>query len=282
VERDGRYLIEMTNGTETIRFGCQREKGGLITELSLNGTNIITEHGNASMSGSIFWTSPQSDWVWPPPEAIDPGEHTAEVDEASGAVTLKSAVESILNVQIVKRFSPDLERMAVNLQYTIRNTGDAPRRFAPWEITRVATGGLTFFPTGQSQYDTDKGELPTTDEAGVTWFDYGASDITDGTEYKLYADGARGWLAHAAGGLLFVKSFHDEPPANRAPNQGEIEIYVKGGDYEEVENQGAYQEIPAGGELTWKLKWYIRNIPAGAEAVVGNQSIIDFIDELTS
>ena len=99
---------------------------------------------------------------------------------------------------------------------------------------------------------------------------------------KLYADGKDGWVAHAASGMVFVKTFADQPMSVRAPNQGEIEIYTKGSIYQEIEQQGAYESIPSGGEINWKVKWFLRPLPNDAEAVVGSQSLVDFAASLAS
>ena len=37
-----------------------------------NGVNVLLDEANPSaLDGSIFWPSPQSDWNWPPPSAIE-------------------------------------------------------------------------------------------------------------------------------------------------------------------------------------------------------------------
>jgi hypothetical protein len=105
------------------------------------------------------------------------------------------------------------------------------------------------------------------------------SNFNNGTNYKFHTDGADGWLAHTDGSLVFIKTFNDEPASAAAPEEGEIEIYVNGQQYEEVEAQGPYASIPAGGESTpWNVKWYLRDMPAGASADVGDQALIDFVE----
>ena len=59
------------------------------------------------------------------------------------------------------------------------------------------------------------------------------------------ADGVGGFVAHAASGLLFLKSFADVPPELQAPGEGEIEIYANNR-YVEIEVQGPYAVIDAG------------------------------------
>ncbi len=42
-----------------------------------------------------------------------------------------------MNLQVTNRYSPDLARCAIELEYTIANTGTEPQSFAPW-ITQFA------------------------------------------------------------------------------------------------------------------------------------------------
>jgi hypothetical protein len=179
---------------------------------------------------------------------------------------------------VVKRFTPDLVNFAITLQYTIINNSAGPVRFAPWEISRVLPGGVTFFPTGSEVNAVDMTQLPVTEVNGISWLDHTVA-LASG-DHKYCADGSRGWLAHAAGDLVFVKSFADEAADLKPPGQGEIQLYVKGGQYEEVEQMGAYQEIPVGGQTVWTVRWYLRPVPSGAAAAPGDPALVDFVDKL--
>lgn len=275
---DGTYVLEIKRGADALSFSCMSE-GGLVTAFSLNGTNILTDESVASTWGSTFWTSPQSDWSWPPPSPIDSDPYEVAIDENTSTIILTSGTDTNLNVQVTKRFSPDLERFAINLEYTIKNTGSQPRSFAPWEVTRLHPLGLTFFELGAGGiFETDKKEIPTDTIDGIVWFTHSEENTPNG-DYKLYADGA-GWSAHARDNWIFVKSFPDQPATGHAPGQGEIEIYTKGVIYEELEQQGVYQEIPAGGETTWRVTWYLTHVPEGAAVAPGNAALAQFAKSL--
>ncbi len=276
IERDGVYALEMTDGTDTMLFECTAENGGLITTFALNGENMLAT--DAISNGSTFWPAPQSDWDWPPPAFLDTATLTPIIDTASASVTLTTEADAELGIQVVKKFSPDLDRFAMVLDYTVVNTGDAPVSYAPWEISRVLPGGVTFFPTGDEVNDMDMKPLPVTEEDGISWMDH-TRPMASG-DYKYNADGARGWLAHAAGDLVFAKSFKDEDHEVKPPGQGEIQLYVKGGEFEEVEQMGAYEEIPVGGQITWTVRWYLRRVPSDASVSVGDQALADFVDNL--
>lgn len=274
IERDGNYVLELTDGTDTLMFECTAEDGGLITTLSLNGTNILAE--TAALNGSTFWVAPQTTWGWPPPAFLDSAAFAPVVDTTAASITLTSTADPTLGIQVVKRFTPDLVNFAITLQYSIINNSAAAVSFAPWEISRVLPGGVTFFPTGSEVNAVDMSQLTVTEVNGVSWLDHTVA--IEAGDHKYCADGSRGWLAHAAGDLVFVKSFADEAAEEKPPGQGEIQLYVKGGQYEEVEQMGAYQEIPAGGQIVWTVRWYLRRVPSGAAVAVGNQALVDFVD----
>ena len=88
-------------------FAVDAAKAGRIVKFSLAGKNILTTARNAEDNnwGSTFWTSPQSDWNWPPPKEMDPGGYSARLDGA--AVVCESATLPALGLAVTKRFSVD-------------------------------------------------------------------------------------------------------------------------------------------------------------------------------
>src|SRR5262249_24403360 len=151
--------------------------------------------------GSTFWTSPQSQWGWPPVPEIDSAPFASMID--GEFVVMRGPVSPALGVSVEKRFSADRARGGVTLEYRLHNRGAGETRLGPWEITRVGPGGLTFFPTGTGSFPPSN--LTVREARGVTWFAYDAALITG--DQKLFADGAEGWIAHVDGDVLFVKAF---------------------------------------------------------------------------
>jgi uncharacterized protein DUF4380 len=253
--------------------------GGRVVSFALAAQNALTgTDANATNYGSTFWTSPQSDWNWPPPPEIDNQPYTASVD--GGELTLQGAANPALGVKITKVFSLDPASGSVSIRYTIENAGTSPRSLAPWEVTRVQPSGMMFFPTGATASSADSGPpLATQQASGATWFDYDAAVITGNIKY--FADGLRGWLAQENGGVLFVKKFADVPLDAQAPGEAEIEIFVSGDRaYVELENQGAYTPLAAGTSLAWTVRWYLVKLPASVDASVGSASLVSFVDGL--
>jgi len=279
IERNGAYTLELTDGSDTLLFECTAEEGGLITKFMLNDKHLISQLTGSHQYGSTFWPSPQT-WGWPPASSMPnlaTTPYQATVDANSHTIVLESAVQHTVGLQFIKQFSPDLVNMAINLRYTIRNTSDSEVSVAPWEVTRVTPGGVTFFPTGHKVFQNN---LATREAIGMTWF---LQPIQGGSgSSKLFADGSDGWIAHATDDMVFIKTFADLPASARAPNEGEIEIYADGSVYQEIENQGAYATIPAGGETHWDLKWFLRPKPVDAEVAIGNQPLVDFAASFAS
>jgi hypothetical protein len=245
---------------EDTQFVVDAAKAGRIVSFSLAGQNILTAPKNAEDNnwGSTFWTSPQSDWNWPPPVAIDPGPHTARV--VGDSLVVESAVDPSLGLCVSKTISIDAAKGMVAIDYGIANKDNVVRKVAPWEISRVATGGLTFFPMGGGKPWKGMQELLPLDlQNGVAWF--AAPRAPAGNDQKVFADGREGWIAHVAGDLLLVKAFADTTPAQAAPGESEIELYTDPGrTYVEVENQGAYANVEPGKSTVWPVRWYLRRL----------------------
>ena len=234
----GRYVLDWGAG----RIEIDPVTGGRVTALHLDGGNLLTgpdvDPGNY---GSTFWPAPQAAWGWPPLAEVDHGPY--QVIRAPEALVLNGASNPALNVSIDKRIAADRARGAVVFEFSINNRGAGAVQLAPWQITRVPPGGLSFFPTGTGNFAPSN--LAVRELGGVTWYAYDAAAITD--HQKLFADGSEGWLAHAGDGTLLVKTFDVAPRAEQAPGEAQIEIYASPAHtYVEVEVQGAYRTIAPG------------------------------------
>ena len=261
-------------------FAVDANLGGRIVRFALSGRNILTGAAvDPANFGSTFWSSPQSDWNWPPPPEIDSAPYAASIDDA--VLSLSGATAAGLGLAVEKKFSADSKAGVVSAVYSIANRGSQARQVAPWEITRVAAGGLTFFPMGEG--GPRKGPqdlLSPTIVNGVAWFAYDAAAIT--ADQKLFADGKEGWIAHVDGDLLLVKSFADTPTSQAAPGEAEIELYANAGHtYVEVENQGAYVNLAPGATTDWTVRWMLRRLDlASTPAKVGSAALLGLVRSL--
>jgi hypothetical protein len=255
IAQDGLFLFPFG---DTV-FAVDARLGGRIVTFSVGGRNILTGPTiDPANYGSTFWSSPQSDWGWPPSPEIDSAPYAAEIDGPT--LYLRGTPAPGLGFGVEKTFSADRQTGTVTVKYTLKNHGGQARQVAPWEITRVAAGGLTFFPMGEGEMRKGMQDLlvPVVRDA-VAWFAYDAATIT--ADQKLFADGREGWIAHVDGDLLLVKAFADTTPAQAAPGEGEIEIYANAAHtYVEVENQGAFVTLKPGETSTWTVRWILRKL----------------------
>jgi hypothetical protein len=265
-------------GTTTMEVAAAQ--GGRITSLRLGAIELLTGPAvNAINYGSTFWTSPQADWGWPPIAAIDSAAFSmvASADTECALQGMKVADAAHPNVDgiaIEKRFSADLAAQALVVKYTIVNGSTSARRLAPWEITRVAPGGLTFYASDSAP--TGDRKPPTTTAAGCVWLEHAASIAVDS---KLFGDG-KGWLAHVTpDNVLLLKVFDDVAPGAAASGEAEVELYTGAG-YDEIEAQGSYAELQPGAARDWTVRWYLRALPGGVTRSAGNAELVALVEGL--
>ena len=214
---------------------------------------------------------------WPPPAALDSGTYAADPINASNNISLTSGptpLDTVAGSALVlnKTFVPLPESGAINVVYQLSNSStSATVSLAPWQISRVATNGLTFFGQGAGPVTYTSDSDPTfavTEGAGDLW--YASAPVTH--DSKAFADGA-GWLAQATPDrLLSLVSWTDVMPAQIAPGEAEIEVFTNG-DYVEIEAQGALTTLAPGQGLTWAVQWKLRPIPAGASVAAGSADL---------
>jgi len=269
--------IDRGNGKLALEFGSTYFEvtpghGARVTSLQHAFAELLFLAGAANYDdalGSTFWPSPQS-WGWPPPAEIDLTAYVADVADG-GIITAQGDADPLTSLKVAKRFSANLAHEAVEIEYSMTNTGDVASEWAPWEITRVPATGLAFWPTGGAPF----GDAPLFNQAvqGHTW----ADPTQTQSEGKLFADGGGGYLAYVLGDRLLLKQFKDQPQSAAAPNEAEIELYVNPDhNYVELETQGAYASIAPGETVTWKVTWYARQLPAGVPASLGNPDLVAF------
>lgn len=279
VLRAGKWAFDM--GDVTLEVDPQ--KGGRITTFKLGTENLLTDASvNPTYYGSTLWISPEAAlWMQPPPAPLDSDPYEAVANDTSVTLTGKPYTSAKLSASAVKTITADPALGAFKLEYKVTNNAQSAVNLAPWEVTRVQPMGLTFFPTGPSVALSQGATLPTTNMAGVTWFNYDAAAATANS--KLYADGTEGWVAHVVHGLVFIKSFADLTADKIAPNEGDVELFTTkaqptlGMPYVEVECQGAYGPVAPGASTSWTVTWFLRKLPAGIEATAGNAALATFV-----
>lgn len=250
--------------------------GARIVSLKYRGKELLSSHTvNEENFGSTFWTSPQSDWQWPPVANFDVKPYTLDMNGSE--MQFYSQPDKKTGLQIGKYFKLSARDSAFIITYIIKNTSDEDKSVAPWEVTRRIAGGISFFPTGPDSAIMKKSNLPgVMEKDGIVWFEYDPAKITANS--KLFALASEGWLAHVKDSILFLKTFTDIPDSQLPPGQGEIEIYVNAEkQYIELENHGEYTSLFPGDSLTYKMKWTIKPIPANIDKSAGSEELLNWV-----
>lgn len=257
-------------------------KGGRINSLKLDGLDFLTDSTVNNLNwGSTLWFSPQSDWKWPPSPQIDSMAYTVRIE--NGELIMQSKEDPKTGMNVLKVFSGNVKSRSYILEYTITNRSEKAQKVAPWEVTRVKTGGLAFFPFGEGERR--GGLIPfTTENDGISWFQYREDKLPVKGDRQLYSDGKEGWLAEVNGRTILIKKFPDVPFHKNAPKEGEIEWYaspvVPGKSYVEIEHQGPFEELRPGQSLTWKVEWFLRELPPDIQAEAGNIKLADYVRKI--
>lgn len=244
---DSKYSLSAGDVTMTVDAG----RGGKILSFRLGDEEILNQGRFPNSFGSTFWTSPQSEWNWPPVAEYDTKPFEASVQD--GRLVLNGQKSERFGYRIRKEFSTDPKDGAFVITYTILNESGQTRKVAPWEISRVANGGLLFFEAKSVEPANNMAGLPFTFEKKGAWY------VMDEAKEnrKINADGT-GWLAFANGKLLFIKKFHDLKAGEEAPAEAEIQIYANPGKtFVEVEEQGPYTTLEDGASVSWTVRWYL-------------------------
>lgn len=251
---EGRYSLSTGDVTMTV----DASRGGKIVSYKYNDTEILSQTRFPNSFGSTFWTSPQSEWNWPPVPEYDTKPFTAEVKE--DALVLTGEKSPRFGYRVRKEFEVDNKDNAIVITYTIINESGETRQVAPWEISRVPNGGILFFDAKEAVPANNMEGLPFVYTKKAAWYTLDEARANR----KINADG-KGWLAFSDNGLLFVKTFPDLKASEPAPAEAEIQIYANPGKtFVEIEEQGAYTTLQPGEKVEWTVRWYLvpNDLPA--------------------
>jgi hypothetical protein len=291
IMRGNLYVLEFGK----TKFVVDPAAGARITEFSLDGTNILTgPTANAMYWGSTLWSAPEGEWL---PKGLLPAYDTGMFTMTVGADSSisgsgpTSTVGTTKMVAVTKKFSADLAKGAIAIDYSLTNKGTNTYMLGHWEVTRVPPDGLTFFPVGTGAPVNNAGVISTcclTTMNGTVWSDHSKYNPPSpaSTNYAKYSiDGAGGWVAHvvkdAAGPILLVKTFKDIPVGTAGTGHGEVEIYFDPArKYVEVEDHNQQTSFTAGATIPWSVRWYLRRLPQNVAAMVGNQALVDYVKTL--
>jgi len=280
VEKNGKYSFS----SKGMYFEVDPKVGGRISSFKIADKEILftdTSKGNNNW-GSTFWPAPQSVWGWPPSDTLDKLPYKATV--IGNTLTVNSLpTKGKTNCAFEKTFELNELEQSVSVTYKISNTTDKDISLGPWQITRVPSGGLTFFPTGTTASTGMLLPLLKT-ENGISWFDYDSAFVAKDQNAvpKLFSDGAKGWLAHVTNDkYLLLFKFTDTPANQKSPGEDEIELYTNPNNtYTELEPLGAFAKIAPNASTSWTVKWYVKKLPSNIDTKIGSLSLMTFVKNL--
>lgn len=254
--------------------------GSRIVSLKLDGAEILgSKNLNARYYGSSLWLSPEA--IWRAMGVIDVSPYKLGYFNDTDLL-LKSNNDSINGFEVSKKFHKNLADTSVTIEYTITSTSTKVQEVAPWEVTRVPTGGLVFFPKGSpGDIPVPNRRMPSLsvkDSTGIIWYPH---DPSSSSAKKLFMDAGEGWVAYVRNRIVFIKKFPVIKSDQAAPGEKNVELYInRENTYMELENQGLYQKLAPGESLIYKVKWYARRLPAGLNAETGNRALISYVRSL--
>lgn len=264
VLEDGRYALASGDATMVV----DAFHGGKVASLSCSSQEILSQAPQIQ-TGSIFWTSPQAVWNWPPIPEMDNQPFT--VVSIGDELVLRSQLSEKLPLRLEKIYKA-MDKGAFSITYSLENASSTPISVAPWEITRVPNDGVIFFDAPLESV-TPSGLMSFHELFGALWYE---TDVAQKSR-KINADGS-GWLAYKNDNFLFLKSFPDIAQEQAAPNEAEVEVYVHPGkNYIELENQGAYETLEPGASLSWTVIW--RLLPMEGPAVA-SERLLEAVQKL--
>jgi hypothetical protein len=276
VQQQGdKYLIKQGDLTMEVNPAV----GGRISSLKHGKHEIlITQDLTSSLLwGSILWSSPQSEWGWPPIDTLDHKPYRVSVED--NQLVLASEVDKKSGYQFVKSHRVSNTRNdAFVITYSIYNHSDEAKAVAPWELTRVPTSGIVLFPSGERNLESGIFYPMEIQKVGdISWFLYDDKKIRD-DHHKMMTDSTEGWLAFTDRGYLLIKEFADVPTESIAPNEGEIELFTDAHKtYLELQQQGPVTMLQPGEHLDWEVVWHVKKLPPEISIAVGSEELVSYI-----
>jgi hypothetical protein len=252
---DGKYYFQVAN----VYFEVDPSFGSRISSFKIDNQEILYPSQSVGdyLWGSTFWQSPQSVWNWPPSTALDQNPYSGGI--IGNKIILRSNIDLTYSHLIFKKtFTADLSDTSISIVYTMINKDTQANSFSGWEVSRVPSGGLSFFPKGSGSIEGDFASKAVTIK-NIVWYE---QSNTDPGNKKFKCDGLEGWSAHVnEDNILFIKKFIDSPYSKRATeSENEIELYHSGvSGYIELENQSEYKRIPVGDSVSWNMKFTCRH-----------------------
>lgn len=274
VHKGSKYLIKQ--GEAELEINANN--AGRIASLKIAGQEILLTADQASNTvwGNVLWSSPQSEWSWPPLPTLDNSPYDVHIDE--NRVVFTSKVDKQTGYQFIKSYGISPEKKCLSIRYSIINKSNVEKNLAAWEVTRLRPRGTVFFPQGNT--DISNGifyPFPTEHINDITWATYDAQKIHD-NHHKLMTDGKEGWIAYMFNRKLLIKEFADVPVELMVAGEGEIEMFANTEKtFWEIAEQSLMTKLQPNERLDWEVLWHMRSLPAGVKAEQGSDDLVNYV-----
>lgn len=251
---------------------------GRISSLKVDGEELLLTADKASNAiwGSVFWSSPQTEWNWPPIDVLDSAPY--QLSMTDDRIVFTSKIDPETGYQFIKSYGVNTEKKCVSIIYSIYNHSKVEKNVAGWEVTRFRPTGMAFFPQGNTESNSGIFYPLAVEHVGdITWANYQPEHLLQ-NHHKLMTDGKEGWIAYTSAGKLLVKEFADVPVELIVSGEGEIELFANvEKTFWEIDQQGVMTKLAPGEHLDWEVRWHTRNLPANVTARIGSEDLVNYV-----
>lgn len=265
--QDSLFTIRSNNMSITLNSNA----GARVISFKVDENELLGSYDiHQQYYGSTLWLSPQGKWKGN--QVLDRAPYSVKKRNRK-SFRFKSQRDSVHGFLMEKKVRTGTDTSFI-ITYTIKNIASDTQWVAPWEVTRVPTGGLAFFLKGP-EAPLVKSNLKIVDIGESIWYPY---DSVKAGAQKMFSSGSEGWIAYIKDGYIFIKKFPVVTSDKVAPREENVEIYVNPDrTYVELENQGPYQVLKANGSLTYVVKWYARRLPSKMDTSLGSKDLVKYV-----
>lgn len=268
----------LTNGNANMTVSPS--KGGRVVSLKFDDFEFLSTESQVNNQpntyGSVLWSSPQSEWNWPPLPELNQQAYKVSCDSDKTAIILSSVIEPKTRYQFIKSYSLGDQPQTFKIRYKIINHSDQTKHVAAIENTRVKPVGMAFFPKGDTEpssgifYPLDVEIMD-----GIVWHQFAPEQIRQ-DHHKLMMDGKEGWLAYSKGAYLFVQRFADSA-ADQAPDtEREVEIFGHmDRTFSELKHQSALHHLAPGESFEWEVEWQVKKLADSLDLSLGSDDLVN-------
>ena len=238
-----------------------RDSLSLTVDPTLGGRLVSVKYGDRELLntvrdstgftyGSTAWPSPQADWNWPPPPALDREPYTVQQVEEHSILLKGEETEDGLVFQKRYRLGPDSD---IGLTYWLTYNGDTARSVAAWEVTRLPYTGRVEFYADSVRTEKTESIVESQDSFRTIHFDERHT-----APAKVFADLDSIPVKYYVDGLVLEKHTVVTDFYRVAPGQAPLEVYIDPPrNFAELELQGDYRELRYGETATLRTRWRV-------------------------